>query len=403
VGAGGGYREVLAEGPVRRMLGSSLAGRMAFSMLPLAFVLFATAHAGTATAGGLVAAFSATSVLAPARGRIVDRRGPLALIGFALACAGALVALTVAGAADAPAAALIVVGGLAGLAVPPLGPFTRAVWGAALDGQRLRRVFALDSAGEEATLIVAPLAVALLVAIASPGAALVVAAAGLLGGTTAAARSPLTHRLRRPPPGPAGGPVRLPAALWLTIAALIGPGAALGALNVAVPALARAAGAPARAGLLLAALAVGTATASLLAGRANWKLGPARRLAAAQAALAVALAAAAAVSGRPVVLAVVLAVAGTAVGTLFVTLYPLVDELTPRGARTRAFGWLVTANNGGLGLGAAVAGELIPGHGGASGLWLAAGCALTGIPVALAVTLAGPKSDRARTSARRAP
>ena len=57
------------------------------------------------------------------------------------------------------------------------------------------------------------------------------------------------------------------------------------------------------------------------------------------------------------------------------TLYLLVDELTPPGAGTRAFGWLVTANNGGLALGAAVAGEVVRAHGGAAGLWLAAGCA----------------------------
>jgi MFS family permease len=110
---------------------------------------------------------------------------------------------------------------------------------------------------------------------------------------------------------------------------------------------------------------------------------------------AAALAAAALVSGSPAVLALVLAAAGSALGTLFITLYLLVDELTPRGARTRAFGWLVAANNGGLGLGAAVAGELIPGHGGATGLWIGAACALMGIPFALAVTFASSPPDPA--------
>src|SRR4051794_24466378 len=133
VRAEGGYGAVLAERPVRRLLAASLGGRLAFSMLPLAFVLFATAQTrSAATAGALIAAFSVTSVLAPARGRIVDRRGPPALIGFALGCAGALVALVAAGAADAPAAVLVVAGGLAGLLVPPLGPFTRAAWRGAL-------------------------------------------------------------------------------------------------------------------------------------------------------------------------------------------------------------------------------------------------------------------------------
>ncbi len=399
MGAGGGYREVLAEGPVRRLLGASLTGRLAFAMLPLAFVLFAAANAGTATAGVLVAAFSATSVLAPARGRIVDRRGPPALIVFAFACSAALVALAAAGSAGAPAAVLVVVGALAGLGVPPLGPFTRAAWGRTLRGDALQRVFALDSAGEEATLIVAPLAVAGLVAVASPEAALLVAAAGLLAGTAAAGRSRLVRGLAPAAP-PTGAAARLPPALWLTIASLLGPGAALGAIDLAVPALARSAGAPARAGLLLAALAAGTATASLLAGRRAWVWPAPRRLPVLQLAVGGALAGAAAVAGHPAALAAVLVAVGAALGAQFVTVYPLVDELAPPGAATRSFAWLVTANNAGIGIGAALAGQL---SGGAAGLWLAAGCALAGLPLTLAIGLVRSRSDTARRSLGRQP
>src|SRR4051794_35146344 len=327
-------------------------------MLPLAFVLFAAANAGTAAAGVLVAAFSATSVLAPARGRVVDRRGPAALVAFAFACSGALVALAAAGSADAPAAVLVVVGGLAGLVVPPLGPFTRAAWGRTLRGERLQRVFALDSAGEEAALVVGPLAVAGIVALASPGLALLVAAVGLLAGTAASSRSPLVPAVAPGERADTAAARQLPPALWMTIASLLAPGAALGAIDLAVPALARSAGAPARAGLLLAALAAGTATASLLAGRRAWAWPATRRLPLLQLAVAGALAGAAAVAGQPVALAAVLVAVGMALGAQFVTVYPLVDELTPAGAATRSFAWLVTANNAGIGIGAALAGQL---------------------------------------------
>src|SRR4051812_32082130 len=185
-------------------------------MLPLAFVLFATAETGSsAAAGALVAAFSVASALAPARGRVVDRRGPPALMAFALACSAGVAAVAAAGAArappagapppgalagggaaGAPAAVLPALGALRGAAVPPLGPFPRAIWGGQRAG-RLQRVFALDSAGEEAADIVAPLLVALIVAVASAAAALLVAAAGLLAGTLAAARSRLTATLGR--------------------------------------------------------------------------------------------------------------------------------------------------------------------------------------------------------------
>src|SRR3954447_3657928 len=181
VRAEGGYGAVLAERPVRRLLTASLGGRLAFSMLPLGLVLLATSVSGSpATAGGLIAAFSLSSALAPVRGRVGARRGAGALIGFAATCAAGLAALAAAGRADAPWELLLVLGALAGMAVPPLGPFTRAVWSAALRHReaRLQRVFALDSAGEEAALIVAPLIVALIATSVSPEGALLVAGLG---------------------------------------------------------------------------------------------------------------------------------------------------------------------------------------------------------------------------------
>jgi predicted MFS family arabinose efflux permease len=99
-----------------------------------------------------------------------------------------------------------------------------------------------------------------------------------------------------------------------------------------------------------------------------------------------------------VALAALLVVAGMALGALVVTVYVLVDELTPPGAATRTFAWLVTANNGGIALGALLAGELVKAGGPRGGLWLAAGCALVGVPLALALGLAGPHSDIGRAS-----
>jgi predicted MFS family arabinose efflux permease len=385
----GGYGRVWSERPVRRLLVASLAGRVAFSMLPLGLVLFASAETGsTATAGALIAAFGVASAAAPVRGRIVDRRGPPALIGFGAVCAAGLVALYAAGEANAPAAALCAIGGVVGAAVPPLGAYTRAVWGEALRGrgEQLQRTYALDAAGEEATLIVAPLMVAGIVAADSAGAAVLVAAGGLLAGTIASARTSLvTGESARGRAQDAAAPrARLPAPLWLVIASLAGPGAALGTINVAVPALTRSAGAPASAGLLLAALGAGTAVASLVAGRVTWRRPPLVRLRVLQLVLAGTLAAAALSANEPVMVGAVLVVAGMALGALFVTLYMLVDELTPRGAATRTFAWLVTANNGGLAFGAALAGIVIAARDSAAALWFGVAFALVGMAISIA-------------------
>jgi len=340
------------------------------------------------TAGALVASFAVTSVLAPARGRIVDRHGPSALVAFAIACSAGLSALVLAAIAGAPSAVLVILGGVAGLVAPPLGAFTRAVWGRALraDEERLQRLFALDSAGEEGALVVAPLIVAAIAALASPRASLAVAAAGLLLGTLAAARSSLARELTPAAEGPHARP-KLPAALWLVFASLVPPAAALGAIDVAVPAAAEGAGHGAAAGILLSAMAIGTVAGSLLAGRGARLVSPATRAIGLQVVMALGLALTAGASAHLGALGVALVLPGAALGALFTTLYVLVDRLSPEGAGTRTFAWLVTANNGGLAAGAAVAGPLTEGHGPNVGLWFAAACAVAGVVPATAAAI----------------
>jgi hypothetical protein len=364
-------------------------------MLPLGFVLFAVGETGSnATAGVLVAGFTLASALAPLRGRIVDSRGALALAAFAWACAGSIAGLVLAAALSAPTAALVALSVCAGLVLPPLGPFTRAAWGLELRDGDLQRAFALDSAGEEGALVVAPLLVAAAVAVASPRAALLISAAGLLAGTVAAGRSRLGARVGELRRARAPTRTRLPAALWLLLLALAGTGAALGAVGVAVPAAAREGGHVTLAGVLLAAMAVGTVAGSLLAGARQWRWPPERRVIALQVVVGAGFALAALTATRLEALGFALLVPGAAIGVFFTTTYLVADRLSREGTGTQTFAWLVTANNGGIGVGAAVGGVLSEASGAAAGLWLAAICAVVGaIPAAAAAVLSarGPK------------
>jgi MFS family permease len=346
-----------------------------FLMLPLGLI-FLAGSAGTA--GALIAAFSVTSALAPARGRVVDRIGPRALTVFALACAFAAWGLVVASVAGAPVPVLAALSGLVGLVAPPLGPFTRAAYGRTLRGRGevLQHTFGLDSAGEEAAVIFAPLLAALCAGLLSPDAGLAIAAAALLAGTVATATWVPEHVAAARAPG---GRVPLPLALWLLYGALALTMAALGAIDIALPAATRQLGHFSAAGVLLAVMAVATVAGSLIAGRRRWRGPPEWRVVVLMALLAGGVAVTATATASLALLALALLVPGAMLGALFATAYLLADRLAPAGSGTRTFAWLVTANNGGLAIGAAVAGALADGSNASAGLWFGAACALAGV------------------------
>ncbi len=387
-----GYRAVLTERSLRRLLAASLAGRIGFLMLPLGLIFLA---GSPGAAGALIAAFSVTSALAPARARIVDRIGPRALTVFALACGGSAWTLVLASATGAPTAALTTLSALIGLFAPPLGPYTRAAYGRTLRerGDLLQRTFGLDSAGEEAAVIVAPLLAALCAGLLSPETGLAIAGAVLLVGTVATATWVPEHVAT---PATPGGRVPLPSALWLLYAGLGLTAAALGAIDISLPAATRALGHFSAAGVLLAGMAVATVAGSLVAGRGRWRGPPAWRVVALMTLLAAGVALTATATSSLALLAAALLVPGAMLGALFATAYVLADQLAPPGSGTRTFAWLVTANNGGLAAGAAVAGALSDTSTASAGLWFGAACALAGvIPATVAAVMSARVLRRA--------
>lgn len=391
----GGYGAVLAERPIRDLLLASLCGRFAFNALGLGFVLFAATETDSIAATGmLIAAFAIATSLAPVRGRVVDRFGPGALAAFAVGCSSSIGLLIVAGQADAPTWTFVLLAGIAGLLAPPLGPFARSVWsGLREDVARQQTVHALDAAGEEAALIVSPLIVSMLVLVGSPSLALGVCAVGLVVGAAVSGRTSLARAL---PERHAAPPERLPGALWLVFIAFLPTAAALGALDIAIPAAATEQGHPAAAGVLEAGMAVGTVAGSLFAGGLGVLVSPSRRVIVTQAVMAGGIAVATLFVTQLVLLGLVLVLPGLALGVLFASLYLLVGRLAPPGSGTRTFGWLVTVNNGGLAAGAAIAGALSETSGPSAGFWLAAGLALAGLGPALGASILSarvPHSD----------
>jgi predicted MFS family arabinose efflux permease len=150
-------------------------------------------------------------------------------------------------------------------------------------------------------------------------------------------------------------------------------GALIGLLDVAVPAFAKEEGSTALAGVLLAALAVGSMIGGVVYGSRPRTLSGTRyaQIAALQAVLTLPLI----FASSPLVLGVGMALAGLAVAPLTVVGSGITDVVAPPGTATEATSWVVTAYQLGLAVGTASAGAIVDGPGTRAAFAAAAGCA----------------------------
>jgi MFS family permease len=319
-------------------------------------------HGSLALAGAVVGASSIAAGLArPVQGRLIDRRGAG---GVMRACGvvhpaalGGIVGLASAG---VPGAVLVVLGVLAGVALPPVSTSMRVVWGeAAGDGDRTA-AYSLVYLTQELSILAGPLLLAALIALASASAA-VLAIAGLSSlGTLAFATSvSRTPRLAVDRSGAAlrGRGVRL----LVAIAALLG--GVIGGIEVGVPTLASAHGAPAASGLLIAALSVGGIVGAACYGSRSWRRTAAQRLLVLLACVTAPVVVIGAAASGLVVVGILMVLTGVAFNPSLTTISLLVDRHTPGRTAAEAFGWLSTGIAGGTGAASAIAGVVSQRHG----------------------------------------
>ncbi|MFT2693566.1 MFS transporter [Clavibacter zhangzhiyongii] len=401
-----GYLAVLAlPGALRTFLPAML-GRLSFAMVTLGLLLLIQSATGSFAAAGLASgAFGLANVLAsPLRARLVDARGQRpVLVALALGHAAGLVALLAVVRADAPVAVVVAVAGASGLLLPPLGAAMRVVWAALVPDARMRtRAYSLDAVSEEIVFTVGPLLVAALVAVADPELAVLASAAATVLGTLGMTSSRLSRaqgarpaeameagahaeadadaRALRRARTRAADPLRQPLVVPLLVA-LVGVGAVLGSVEVAVAALAERTGGAALAGPLLAAFAAGSAVGGLAYGARAWS-SPARiRLPVLAVGMVAATGVLAAVAaGVPagadplalVAVAVALVPVGLFLAPAMVTGYLLADERTAPEVRTEASAWVNTAVNTGVALAAAAVGVVVDAVGPVAGIALGA-------------------------------
>jgi MFS family permease len=348
---------ITAPGAIPLLLARTL-GSLPVGMVPLGIILLLRAdgrsYAFAGIAGGAYAL--GVAVMQPQLGRLIDRVGMgRVLAPLALVFPGVLVALALAGSAGAPAALTVGLALLSGATLPPLGACMRALWPSLIASPTLRpTAFAIDAVLQELSFIVGPPLLALLVAVASPRVALVgAAAAAAVGASVFAARA----RSRHAPTARASGALRSAGVRRLLVMSAV-LGGSFGATEVAMPAFCELHGARAEAGLILAALALGSACGGAIFGARAPRVPVPRRLFVALCAYSILLVPLLAAPSI-LVMALVAFVGGMPIAPVFAGAYLLLDRFSVDGAVTETFAWNTTCIFAGAALGTAVGGTLI--------------------------------------------
>jgi MFS family permease len=206
------YRGLLALPGALRAFGSAAVARLSFGMAGLSLLLLIHHATGSfAAAGAASGAYSAGTLTAPVKARLMDRRGQRAVLPvLGLGAAAALLAMVLlALARGRNPAAYIVLCAAAGALSPPVGAAMRASWATVTGGGRdLERAYSLDAATEETLFTAGPLIAGLVVTAAGPVPPLLVTAVLLAAGCLLLAVSGAATPGRGGPPGWPGGPAR---------------------------------------------------------------------------------------------------------------------------------------------------------------------------------------------------
>jgi predicted MFS family arabinose efflux permease len=386
------YLAVLRLPHARPLLLASLVGRLANATGPLSVVLFVQEQTGSlAQAGAASAAIGlASGLLAPVRGRLVDRYGqrrcllPMGL-GFAAALAGMV---ATAGPGPAAVATTIALAAAAGAVAPPLGSSMRALWVSLVgQGPRLQTAYALDAVLDELLFVLGPLLAGGLAALYRPAAGVLATAGLALVGTLGFVASPVS-RAQAGRPAAVGGRVGWAGAmaapgLRTLVLSLTGVGAAIGIWEIGLVGAAREAGSPEAASISLAAWAAASGVGGLWYGSRTWRR-PAGQRYLALLALLVLAGAIMAAAGSPVAMGAVVVLVGAVLAPLESSAYLLAAELAPAGTLTESGTWLNTAINVTAAAGLVVAGALVDRAGVPATLAVACACTAAGLLVALA-------------------
>jgi predicted MFS family arabinose efflux permease len=312
-------------------------------------------------AGGAAGAFLiATGAARPVQGRLIDRHGPppvlvpcavLHLAGFA-----GLVAWTQAEGASWPVLLFAIP---IGLGEPPVSASMRITWGRLADREDRTAAYSVVTLTQEVAVLLGPLLLAAMVAIASAAAAVLIVG-GLSSAGTIVLAAVLPRHLHIGATGRRPNALRSPG-VRLALTVNLAFALALGCIELAIPALAGARGVPAVSGLLLGVMSVGGILGAAAYASRRWRAPASARLTLLLAVYAIALAPLTATPSFAVMVLPLL-LAGAALNPVVTTVALLVEDHAGAAA-AEAFGWQSTSLALGAAGGNALSGPLAQAHG----------------------------------------
>lgn len=375
------------------LLVAGFAGRLPSAMVPLALLLLVQQQTGSYAVAGLASATHgvAMAVTAPVLGRLADRRGPRVILlteAVSYPLLLLLLAVTVLSGASTPL--VVAASAAAGMSTPLVSGTVRALW-SRVDPRVRPTAYALDATTTELVFVAGPTTVAAVTLLASPVVALAIAAVLTVGGTLGIAFSGAMRAWQPSAPVQRSlfATVRtpgMPRVLVSGTALMLG----FGAVEVAVPAFADAAGEPGLSGVLLAVWSLGSVAGGLWFGTRVVSVALPRLYRWGLLGVTVGMLPLAAVSS-PWVLAGLLFVGGTAIAPTLSVQSALVGSIAPADATTEAFTWLSTIAFGASAIGAAAGGALVETSAGVAGALVMAAVATA---LAVAVTLLPGRAAR---------
>jgi predicted MFS family arabinose efflux permease len=351
------YAGLLALPAARRAYAAAAVARLSFGMAGLSLLLAVHQATGSfAAAGAASGAYAAGTLTAPAKARLMDRRGRRVIMPVLGSCAAAallaMALLTWAGCRNP--LAYIALCALGGALIPPVGAAMRANWADLTSGgEDTERAYSLDAATEETLFTAGPLLAGLLVTAAGPVLPLLVTAIALAAGCTllgacSASTSPAGPRKRQNLAGPLAAP-----GFRLLLGFVLATSLGLGAIDVTITARAVQAHHPGAAGYILAALSLGSAAGGLAWGKLRHRAAASTQLTGLLAMMAAGIALTA-ITPDLLLAGLVLALTGTVLAPSAVVSYMTGERLAGGGTETSA--WINTLWNAGVAAGSALTG-----------------------------------------------